>query len=205
MQAQTKSMFNRKCFRFIYAATINITSNDNPAFFHNLFNLQCALGDKEKCSHWSDELLQAVRKKLGVVKLLGKDGHVGRPKKHKHGTSEEFEAHLPPTLTGLTSYANWCNELYKDLATVNNVTQAATTKTTEAMTVKASDQAQVKSTNDVNTKPVNAATAKVNKVVEKTGISKVTPTASSTVKKAEESVVPADAPVLPDEANEQEL
>jgi len=142
MQAKRKSMFNRKCFQFIYAVTANITDNDNPAFFYHLFDLQCVVGDKEKCSRWSDELLQAIRKKMGVVKLLGKDGHIGRSKKRKHSTDEEFEAHLPPTLTGITSYANWCNEIYKDLT--NSTTIKEQTDAMKAMTLKANNQAQMK-------------------------------------------------------------
>lgn len=113
MEAKTKNHFNRMCFRFIYAVTVNLTKNDDPAFFYDLFYNQCVGADKKTCSTWSDELLTAIRKKMQAVKLLGKDGRIGRSKKLTK--DEEFEAHLPPTLTGITSYANWCNELYGDL------------------------------------------------------------------------------------------
>lgn len=114
-EPKTRARFSRDCFHFIYTATVNLTTIDDSSYFYHLFNRQCVLGNNKTCGHWSNELLQAVKKKMMAVKLLGKDGHIGRAKKPT--ADEEFESRLPPTLTGVTSYANWCDELYEDLAT----------------------------------------------------------------------------------------
>jgi hypothetical protein len=146
---ESKSMFNRVCFRFIYAITVNVTENDDATFFYQLFERQCVGGDKNKCSRWSDDLLQAVRKKMGTVKLLGKDGHIGRHK--KKNADEALEARLPPTLSGITSYANWCNELHKDLIAPPSGNDSAMRSTTQnaskAFTLKVDGRNQVNTTN----------------------------------------------------------
>jgi len=163
IEPKTKSMFNRVCFRFIYAITVNVTKSDDPAVFFKLFNHQCVGGDNHKCGQWSDDLLQAVRKKMGAVKLLGKDGHIGRSK--KKSADEALEAHLPPTLTGVTSYANWCNRLHKELAIVSSdsqdgVMKEITKNTSKVLTLKIRNGTGVNST--------NAMKAQVTQVAQKT-------------------------------------
>merc|ERR1719160_1363606 len=113
-KAATKMAFSRHCFAFIYSVTANLTKHDEASYFYNLFNAQCVGGDHATCSRWSDELLQAVRKKMQAEKILGKDGHVGRPEKES-GSDDKHEPYLPPSLSGFASYSNWCNGLYKDL------------------------------------------------------------------------------------------
>lgn len=156
---KSKSMFNRVCFRFIYAITVNVTDKDEASFFYKKFKGQCVGGNEQKCSGWSKDLLEAVRKKMGTVKLLGKDGHIGRPKK-KNG-DEALEARLPPTLSGITSYANWCNELRKDLVPIN-----ATQNATEAFTLKIDGGNRVNSTN--TTVQVNQGAQKTEKKTQVT-------------------------------------
>jgi len=219
MQPKTKNLFNRDCFRFIYASTVNITKKDDPNYFRNLFALQCIVGDDHKCGKWSEELLQAVRKKMGAVKLLGKDGHIGRSK--QSSKDKEFEAHLSPTMTGITSYVNWCNGVYKDLAPAKNesatssvtkpsvntsVTTKATTNTTKASessthTTKAAKKPVTKVAKVVTTTTTTTTTTKPVPVVTMAAKAAKDPVAQK--KAAKEKVAPAKAaktPVVPAKA-----